>query len=358
MLQRRNRRPSALLIVALAATVALAFLASVSANTAETKVLQGQYYKDVLAETDAYDRAYMGLAGDGESGPLNDLGIAGDVLGGLGDAIAPTIIEEAVGIAIDDLIAFLKDRQPLDLSLDITDFSPIDGETIGAIGGLIGGIAGDGEGDGDDIGSAISDFFGDDEDDATPAPASNARSAPASAAGGTCGADVSNFDINQFIHERQTASGETRLVVGASQQVNREVEKTLQPFHTVTTISAVTRVVAPIVFLGAVVALFLFVPTATALKWGGASLVAAGLAGVVGWLAARSVLATEIKDAAFSAGECIPPDLASLTRDVIDTAVNNLSMSIWVPSAIAILVGGLAIAGSVMSKRTASRAAA
>jgi hypothetical protein len=351
MLQRRNRRPSAFLAIALSATLALAFLASVSANTAETKVLDGQYYKDVLTETDAYDRAYMGLAGDSDSGPLNDLGVAGDVLGELGDAIAPTIIEEAVSIAIDQLIAFLKDKQALDLSLDITDFAPIDGGTIGAIGGIIGGIAGDDEGDG--IGSAISDFFGDDEEEqqATPAPASNAKSAAAS---GTCATDVSNFDINQFIHERQAPNGETRLVVGASEQVNREVEDTLAPFHTVTTVSKVTRVVAPIVVIGALVALFLFLPAASALKWGGASLVVAGVVGVAGWLIARSVLASEIKDAAFSAGECIPPDLSSLTRDVIDAAVNNLSMSIWLPSFIAIAVGVLAIAGSVMSRRTAS----
>jgi hypothetical protein len=356
MLQRRNRRPSALLTVALAATLALAFLASVSANTAETKVLEGQYYKDVLTETDAYDRAYMGLAGDTESGPLNDLGIAGDVLGGLGEAFAPTIIEEAVGFAIDELIAFLKDKQPLDLSLDITDFSPISADELGAIGGIIDDIAGDDAGD--DIGGAISDIFGDDEEDAgTPAPASNTRPSATGSASGTCSVDPLDFDIKQFIHERQTPSGETRLVVGASQQVNQEVEDTLQPFHTVTTISAVLRVVAPIVFVGAVVALFLFVPTASALKWGGTSLVVAGLVGVIGWLTARSVLASEIKDAAFSQGVCIPPDLESLTRDVIDTAVNNLSMSIWVPSAIAIVVGVLAIAGSVMSKRGASAAA-
>jgi hypothetical protein len=115
----------------------VAFLVGVMSHAVQSAVLNSEYYKDVLDDEDAYNRAYDELSQEDFLSPVTS-----DLLGGveipflnqapelLRNAYPVELLERQMERAIDDLIAYLKKHKELTLTLDITPYVngiPVDG---------------------------------------------------------------------------------------------------------------------------------------------------------------------------------------------------------------------------------------
>ena len=314
-MRRTRKGPPRFAAIFLVVLAVLAFITTIAAQAANSAVLNEQYYKDVIADTNAVERTFAEIAGDdamkdpvndllgdvvpkgvldgflGDDGPLGAL-VPNEIIQGLGEVIAEPLAEEILNTAIDNLIRFLRDGNELELTLDVTD--------------IIGGV-----------GSVV-----------------NRR----------------DLEDSQFI-SRERRGDQTRLLLGPPEEIRKKIEDSLSIVQLIASISPWLRFVGLGVLVAAIAALtYLAAPARTAMvRWPGIALLAAGISGFAFWAIAEPLFQDLVIDAAFEGGMGPAPAFDRLARDVLNTLISNISPHFWVPSGVAAVMGVVLIGLSMVA---------
>ncbi|MCC6421141.1 MAG: FHA domain-containing protein [Gemmataceae bacterium] len=387
----RGQLPATLVALA----VVVMFVLFLGTNAVESKLLQADYYKGVLDHSDAYNRAYTEVARDPTlSGETNDLLGGVDVLPiELVDAVqtvVPTLLlQEIVEAGVDRLIAYLKHHSSLDLSLDVT-------EVVGGVGAgavsliteeLIGLPTREADSyeefkadmqrtlDGIKREGKLSDVVPDYEIPASkreeitsmivtaggldPARGEDAKTIREirAAVGDDDMEEAIKAGMGPLLKESTSGSrdslvrgkyirevnegGETRYLLGPPPDVERDVSDALWTVYWTSWASGWLRPLS--LALGAallgLLAWLRYPDRVSMLRWTGAPLLVAGAIGFFGWLVGRSLARASILDATVGDGSGLPAAYDRLFRDIIDTALSDLTLTFWVPSLVAAVVG-------------------
>lgn len=396
-LVRRQRGRTLSVLITLGVVVMFALF--LGTNAVESRLLQADYYKGVLEHSDAYNRAYTEVARDPAlTGETNDLLGGVDVLPaelvGAVQTVVPTLLlQEIVEAGIDRLVEYLKHHSSLDLSLDVT-------EVVGGVGAgavsliteeLIGlptreantydqfkadlqqtldGIKRDGKlpdvvpdyeipgSRREEVTTMIASAGG--LDASRPEDARTIREIRSAVADDDM-EEAIKAGMGPLLKESTSSSrdslvrgkyirevnegGETRYLLGPPPDVTRDVSDALWIVYWTSWASAWLRPLSLVLVVGllGLLAWLRYPDRVSMLRWTGASLLIAGGVGFFGWLIGRGVARQSIIDATVGDGSSLPAAYDRLFRDIIGTALSDLTPIFWVPSIIAAIAGAALI---------------
>jgi pSer/pThr/pTyr-binding forkhead associated (FHA) protein len=394
----RHRKPLALL-TGLAFIVV--FAGYVSTTAVDTRLLVSDYYKGVLDESNAYHRVYTEVAPDPalseEVSSLTggiDIPLAG--IAGAVETVAPEfILQQAVEAAIDRLIEYLKAHRSLDVAIDVTPIVRV--TDIGAVTGVINDLLGrptrpagsydefmadlrrtlEGIRSSGTLPDVIPDYevpagsrvevtdtiaAAGDLSRQNPEQAEVIRQIEAAVAQNDIesalkagmgrflsGGGASRSLIQGRFIQEVTEGGETRYYLGPPPEVTRDLSQVISIVHWVSWAAGWGRIVALVAgaVLLATMAKLSYAGVPAMLRWTGVPVLLAGLIGFAGWWVARDVAQTRILQATLGDQSGLPPSYQQLYRDVLSTAAENLTPTIWGPCVAAIVAGGVLLAVSV-----------
>lgn len=400
----RLTRPIGIALVLLALAAGAGFI---GANTVRSSIISQGYYEELIDDSDAVDRALNEVTGEDDLvGEVTDiLGGFEDFLGdfdALSNVIPPELLDEAVSIAIEKFIAFLKSERRLDLSIEVTPFIELidDGavENVGAdiitlpkrqsrtynaflqdLRATIERLRDDG-----DIPDFIPTFNIPEarrtevsdlilkEANFRPGFSENfialavraavAANDPASALKAALVpmlAEQSESSVNGLlggglIHKDTAADGEPVYRFGPPDDVERDLELSLKILQTLVSTSEWLWSVGAAAFVIAVVLIVLLAlpDRVRALRWAGLALFVTGATVIVAWLITWPILRTEVVNLALK-DEPPSPAFRSIVEDVLHAGIDNLAPTILVPAGVLFLIGALAIAASTFMRGNA-----
>jgi hypothetical protein len=397
----------------LCAGVVVVFFVFLMTHMIDHALFDPGYYKGVLAHTDAYNRAYTDIAADPAlSGEVDDLTggfgfIPTQLVGAVQQVVPATLLQQAVELAIDHIISYLKHHSSLDLSLDVT---PIAGQMgDGVIGLVTNELIGlptkdepnyetfkadmqatlDGIKKSGKLPAAIPDFEipanrrpeivamivqAAGLDESNPKDAKTIREIRSAVADDDM-EEAIKAGMGPLIHDstsssqsqvlggsfmqQTTVNGQERQLLGPPPEVTRRVSDAMFWIHLVSGVSIWLRPVSlavGVALLGTLAWLMRGDRAAMA-RWPGAALVAAGALGFFGWLIGREVAKSRIISASIGDNSHLPQSYQTLVKDVIGQAMTDLTPTIWIPCVIAAMAGAVLLAlAFIASRRVAAPA--
>lgn len=392
----------------IASAFIVVFLTYTASNAVDSKLLAAEYYKGVLDDSNAYERAYTEVAPDPAlSEQVADLvgGVElplGEIAGAVRLVAPPSLLQLAVEAAIDRLIEYLKNHRSLDVSIDVTpivavtdiggitdiitdvigrptrqadtyegflvdlqaaadqvkasgslpdvipDFDIPEGKRT-EVAGLIlraGGLDRANPGDSEAINKVEDAVAGNDMEEALAA----GMRAFLTGGGGK------SLVQGKFIHE-VIEDGQARYYLGPTPETSRALDEVISIVHLVSWAAGWGRF-AMLALGGVLLALLarLSFPGGrrSVALWLGVTLVAAGALTFVGWLWGRDAGQDRILQATLGDQSTVPESYEALYRDVLANAAANLTPTIWLPCIVVMAAGAGLVVGTRLVRRQAS----
>lgn len=400
------------LAVPLIIVTTVMLVALVASVTVHRVILNNDYYKQTIDDSNAIDRAYSELAVDEALGPeVTDLLGGVDILGldiptAVEDVVPRDSLDGVVSLAIDEFIEFLKSNQRLNLTLDVTEF--IGAIDVGAVGIATAALddiptkqspnyetfvreltaAVDGIHESGKLPPTLPTFDiprnrkaevtriiversglngqgiqGTIQELAVQA-AVEANDIPGAikAALGPMLADVSGGSVaslvgGKYIREEEGKDGEVRYLLGPPKPVEEDIEQSLSDFQTTVALTDWLRFIAGGGLVLGLLGLALGgAPSlGTALMRAGMPLLAGGAIGVVGWFAGKPTMKSIVVDAAIGdAKGSLPGSFEKLVEDVLGTGVENLQPAVLLPFGAALVLGLVLVAAGAVTRGRAA----